>query len=170
MNVSVLGMDPTQIICLLGLLYGAIEDLRTKKIKNLTNILILIVGVLVALSPLSTTGWTDIFISIAYAFALTLPLFFLKVLGGGDVKLFVAVSPLITSSGILYCWVASLIWGSLFGLILIVLNGRLSTFFTNMKLIYFKVKPPEASLQKIPFSIALLFGYLTFILSLGVLK
>ncbi len=170
MNLNVLGMDPTQVICLAGLLYGAIEDLRTKKIKNTTNLAILAVGIIVALSPLSKTGWTDIFISVVYAFALMLPLFFLKVLGGGDVKLFVAVSPLITSSGILYCWVASLIWGSLFGIILIVLNGRLSTFATNMKLIYLKVKPPETSLQKIPFSIALLFGYLTFLLGSGVLK
>lgn len=168
MNFTFLGMDPTHLICSLALVYGAVEDLRTKKIKNSTNIAIFCIGLLISLSPLSSTGFFDALTAIGFAIAIMLPLFFLRVLGGGDVKLFVAVSPLITTSGILYSWCAAMIWGVLFGLTLTILNGRFKMFITNMKMISMKIRPVESSLQKIPFSIALVCGFFSFLIGKGV--
>jgi prepilin peptidase CpaA len=98
--------------------------------------------------------------SVAFFIALT-PLFFFGVLGAGDLKLLAVfcllTSPLISLSVLAY----SLFWGLLIGLLKLMFAGQLITFAQSLIL-----RNPQTSQQKIPFTVALLLGWLSY-LSLG---
>lgn len=149
---------------------GVIDDLRSRKIHNK---LILIIGGLSLVSVyalphdrdiLHTTLQTLIapWLAFGLAFILTLPLFGLKVWGGGDAKLFLAVSPLLIWPEIPIFLLTSLAWGAVLGLIRILLSGRMMQMFANLsQLILHRQPVNEQHLTKVPFSVALFFGFLS---------
>jgi Flp pilus assembly protein protease CpaA len=93
-------------------------------------------------------------------FALS-PLFFFGILGAGDVKL-MSVFCLLTSPSIsLSVFAYSLFWGLLMGVLKLTFSGHLVTFAQS-----FLLRNPQTSQQKIPYTIALLLGWLCY-LSVG---
>ncbi len=98
--------------------------------------------------------------SVAFFIALT-PLFFFGALGAGDLKLLAVfcllTSPLISTTVLAY----SLFWGLLIGLLKLMFAGQLTTFAQSLIL-----RNPQASQQKIPYTVAILLGWLSF-LSVG---
>lgn len=100
--------------------------------------------------------------SIAFFIALT-PLFFFGALGAGDIKLLAVfcllTSPLISLSVLAY----SLFWGLLMGLLKLMFAGQLMTFAQSLIL-----RTPQASQQKIPFTVAILLGWLSYLSAGGI--
>jgi Flp pilus assembly protein protease CpaA len=103
--------------------------------------------------------------SVAQRFLLSLivliflsPLVLLRALGGGDLKflsVFAFATNLHTTLSVL---IASLFWGLLIGIIRMALSGELLTFTQS-----FVLRNPQVKSQKIPYTFALLLGWLTFL-------
>lgn len=147
------------------LLAGAIDDLRSRRIHNSLVLTALIAAFLsVYLIPSSHVGiapWWSPLLSFGLAFLLALPLFGLKVWGGGDAKLFLAVSPLLLWSEIPIFLLMSLAWGVALGLIRALLSGKVHQMLVNLGQVILHRQPvSDKNLTKIPFSIALLFGFI----------
>ncbi len=147
------------ILAVLG--YSVWEDLRSRKIKNKTVLVSFAICSVMALvlGGLPALGWG--LVSVALALLAATPLFMAKVLGGGDVKIFAAVAVLMSAPEVVYTLLASLLWGALLGVLQAVLRGEGKALFHNVLAIFMRSKPQESQLHKIPYSVALLFGYLS---------
>jgi Flp pilus assembly protein protease CpaA len=137
------------------------QDLQERKVKNHTIVVLFIVGFVTAFFAEGASGLLNASMSLAVAFLAGLPLYLPRVLGGGDFKLLMALSPFLIWNQVLILVLSSLIWGSILGLFMVILKGKLKSFLANLKMIFLKAKPSEESLHKIPYSVALVFGYLT---------
>lgn len=151
----------------LGLLAGVIEDLRLRKVRNQVSVAVLTAGLIFVGVTEGGSGLITSLISMMTALACILPLYTLRALGGGDVKIFVAVSVLLSWKAVLITILSSMIWGSLLGVIQVILKGEFKQFASNIMGIFMRVKPAETSLHKVPFTVALMFGFLTSLVLTG---
>lgn len=145
------------------------DDLRRKKISNtlVVSLFAVAAAYLFFRGGLGNLG-TGL-LSGLLAFTMTLPLYMGKVLGGGDIKVFTAASLLMNWQVVCVTLLAAFIWGSLLGLLRTLLSGQAKNLFHNLfAIVAFKAKVQEDRLHKIPFSIALIFGYLSSFVYLGV--
>ena len=140
---------------------GVVDDLRSRKVHNWLAVLCIAIG-------LSTTfyfqGWYGLqtaALSIAVAIAVSLPLFMLKIVGGGDVKLFMAFASTVSWTATLMTGFYSLIWGAIFGLVQALMHKQASALFSNVMTLAIQRKSEGLTLHKIPFTVAILFGWLT---------
>ncbi|MBN2899299.1 MAG: prepilin peptidase [Clostridia bacterium] len=109
-----------------GVLGGAtFFDLKTKKIPNFYIIGLLILGVFFSIS-IKKVGCSENCLSLIPAFFIAYPLYYYRVLGAGDVKLFIAIKFYLT----LYYWLMlisiSLMVAAAFFLIRLLLIGELN--------------------------------------------
>lgn len=140
---------------------GVVDDLRTRKVHNWLAVLCLVVALA---SSFYFEGWYGLqtgLLSAAVAFAVSAPLFIFKIVGGGDVKLFVAFAASVSWTAALMTGFYSLIWGAIFGLIQALMQKQGIALFNNMMTLAIQRKSEGLSLHKIPFTVALLFGWLT---------
>jgi prepilin peptidase CpaA len=97
-------------------------DVATRRIPNA----LIVVGILCALALRSADGpaalWSGM-TGATVAFAIGLPLFALRAMGGGDVKLFAAVGAFLGPSLFLSAFVASAIVGGVLGLLYVLRRG-----------------------------------------------
>lgn len=97
-------------------------DVATRRIPNA----LVVVGILCALALRSAVGpaalWSGM-TGAALAFVIALPLFALRAMGGGDVKLFAAVGAFVGPSLFLPAFVASAIAGGVLGVVYAVRRG-----------------------------------------------
>jgi Flp pilus assembly protein protease CpaA len=143
------------------LVAGMVDDLRSRKVHNE---LILILLALVACSCFYFTGVEGLLTgtgAMLLALVLTIPLFAFRILGGGDVKLFavfaLAVNPLIMFWTLIY----SFVWGALFGVTRAALSSQLLAVVKNTTKIGQRQKVEAQHIHKIPYTFALLLGWLT---------
>ena len=145
------------------LLVAGIDDLRSRKIHN-KLILALLPLVLIALlfirGPL---GLLPAFTGMLAALVLGLPLTFLKVIGGGDFKLLIVFGMTLNAAAVFYSFLCTLPWALGLGLLKMALDKNLKDFAKNLKSLSRMKNPDHKNLHSIPFSIALIFGWLTFI-------
>lgn len=100
----------------------------------------------------------------AMAFILTLPLYMLRALGGGDVKIFAVFGFATNVDAVIFTFIASLLWGSLLGVIRAIFNKQGDVLFSNFIKILKMQKPEPHTLHKIPFTVALLAGWFSFLI------
>ncbi|PIS11228.1 MAG: hypothetical protein COT73_05110 [Bdellovibrio sp. CG10_big_fil_rev_8_21_14_0_10_47_8] len=157
LNINIL-----QIALAIGLLsFGVVGDLRSKKVPNQ---FVLISAGTAIIFVLVTQGLPGLLVSVLSLMAgaiLILPLYLMKAIGGGDLKLFLAVSLLMTWQGVLISVFGALVWGSLLGIFQVALKGEIKAFLHNLLALFQRVKLQETKTHKIPFTVALLLGYLT---------
>lgn len=146
------------------LLAGVGEDLRTKKVRNRT--VLICAGVALA-TVLLTSGAAALLWALASGFAaftVCLPLVLLGILGAGDMKLFVAFSFATQWTSVLTVFVAALVWGAVFGLLQSLIGGQGKNLFHNIfAIVTRRERIPTASLHTVPYTVALLFGWITFL-------
>lgn len=147
------------------LLIGIMDDLRSRKVHN--PLILFALGLSIACVLLNPNlQIIEALKSLAFAFALGLPLYCFRVIGGGDFKLMVAVAPLIPAPMIFYFFVWALFWGALLSLSTIILRGQWKAAFHNMvATLMHRRAVAEARLQKVPFTVAIFFGFLSIALS-----
>lgn len=143
------------------LIAGMVDDLRSRKVHNE---LVLTLLALVAGSCFYFTGFEGLMTgtgAMLLALVLTIPLFAFRILGGGDVKLFavfaLAVNPLIMFWTLIY----SFVWGALFGVTRAALSNQLLAVVKNTTKIGQRQKVEAQHIHKIPYTFALLLGWLT---------
>lgn len=125
------------VLIITQLTIAVITDVRCYKVKNLMIIIFLIAGGTFHISSISNH---DLYISILGLFApfiVLLPLYILKMLGAGDIKLFCSIGFLLGIKDVLY----SIMYSYLFGLVLAVFimltrdnfAARFKKFFIYLK-------------------------------------
>lgn len=145
-------------LLLLAALY---QDLKSQKVTNQLVVAAFVISIILVIMLDGFSGLWPAAGSFGTAILCMLPLYLLRAVGGGDLKLVLAVSPLITWNGMMTFVFASLIWGALLGIIRVALQGKGKQFAANLVAIVSRSKADSVSLSKIPFTVGLLFGFLT---------
>lgn len=143
-------------------------DLRTKKIPNWFLVSALVVSLMIWLSlalyqsvGLRIQDVLNLLSSFALAGVFGFLLWMGKVVGGGDAKLWIALSPVLIWTD-MFAWILlSLIWGGLFGLAYVVSKGTLVKFVQNIVFIGSRKPVQSEDLHRMPFTVGILLGYLS---------
>lgn len=155
------------IVALGSLTVAVVVDLRSRKIPNtlcLATFALSTLAIVYHLSQQSSPAWLEPLQSFGLATAIALLLFGFKVWGGGDAKMFMAISPLLLFAETPIYFLCCLVWGSILGLVSAALKARLGAMVTNLTVVLTHRKGIEQQhLVKVPFSVALLLGYMSLI-------
>lgn len=103
------------------------------------------------------------FLSASFLFLVLTPLFFMGALGAGDLKLLFVLCLLTEPTTTLWVLAYSLFWGLLIGITKLMLAGELLVFTQSLML-----NTPQVRSQKIPYTVALLLGWMTLVSTGGV--
>lgn len=95
------------------------------------------------------------------AFLITFPLFMIKALGGGDIKIFTAFGVAVSTNTTLAVFLYSLFWGSILGILMIVSQKGFRSFSANLFSIVTFKKASAQHLHKMPFAFALFCGWIS---------
>ena len=156
-------MAPINIVSALILTAGVFFDLKTRKINNrliLFCIPIALLAVALLEGPRAVL-WMSLPAGLT-ALSLGLALFYLNIIGGGDVKLFFALSLTLSPAGAFWSLFYAFPIGLVLGLLRIIFQGKFKNFLHNMAALLQRVRPDKSKLQTFPFSAALLLGWMTF--------
>lgn len=149
------------------LLAGVVDDLRTRKFHNwlfLTCAAIAFVTIFMLQGP---QGLIRSSVGFFAGFFMLLPLVLLKIIGAGDLKLMAAFGAATDWQAVMYVSVYALFWGALFGVIRIVVAKQAPAFARNIVQIALFRSTQGIETHKIPYTIALMFGWMTFALTGG---
>ncbi len=153
--------NPKVILAGLLLLAGVVVDLRSKKVPNR----LIIIGFVLALLTLAVVdgrgGIWPAFASLGAATLFAFPLYYLRAIGGGDLKLIWILSLLLNWNMTITMILASMVWGSLLGIFRVIVSGNGKLFLRNMLSILKKDRPADEKLSHVPFTVAIFFGFLT---------
>lgn len=147
------------------LIWAVVEDLRTKKFRNRTFLIYCALGLgllathslaVASPSPLLTGSMASL-----TALCFFLPLVLLKVLGSGDMKLMLSIGLLGEWNAVLEASVLALLWAAVFGLVQILTRGRVRDLIFNLKVLAISKSADGIDLNRIPFTVPLLLGWLT---------
>lgn len=145
------------------MMIGAAEDLRTRKITNGLNLSFLALAFLFQYWTQGFDGLQSAGLGALTALVLCTPLFLLRLFGGGDLKLLVAIGALIGVPNLILLLPLSLAWGAVFGLVRALAGGQLTAVGHNILAMVITRKPlPESAVLRIPFTIPILLGWITF--------
>ena len=146
------------------LLAASIDDLRSRKIHNWLVLTCMILAITLTFYNGGLDALQMGVLGCGAAILFLLPLVLMKALGAGDLKIMMAFGLATNWSITLNVVMYSLICGALLGLIRAFVAGQAKTMALNMISILRPGKEVESkNLQKIPFSIALLFGWMTYV-------
>lgn len=149
------------VLAILILTAGAVDDLRFRKVHNWIVVICFALALIVSFYLEGWFGVQTSLLSAAVALAASLPLFMLKIVGGGDVKLFVAFAASVSWTATLMTGFYGLVWGAIFGIVQILTQRQVMSLLHNMKTLAVERKSEGLALHKIPFTVALLIGWLT---------
>jgi prepilin peptidase CpaA len=156
-------LDASIIAPSLILLAGVVDDIRSRRVHNsLVLALIAIAGA----AQFLLFGWPGLqqgLIGAGAALLLMAPLVLSRVLGAGDMKLMVAFGFSTNASIVLTVILASLVWGALLGVLRAALGGQLKALMNSTVQVALRRKPAEITLHKIPYTVALAFGWLSYL-------
>lgn len=148
-------------VILAALSAAVYTDLRTRKVPNKLVLVFAIVSGLALIISDGRAGFSSSLAAIGTMLIFALPLYLMRAIGGGDFKLLFVFSILATWNGVITTVLASLVWGSVLGLAQSILAGQGKLLAQNMFAIVLRSKPSEQVLHKIPFTVAIFFGWLT---------
>ena len=143
------------------LVSAMVDDLRSKKIHN---ILIIVLFVIAVVSIIFLQGFSALFPAFGKLFValgLSASLFFLKVLGGGDVKLYSVLALVLSPRALILSLILGFVWGAILGVIKVILDKKAHLMFANLLSLFRFKKPSADTLHKFPFSIGLFLGWLS---------
>jgi prepilin peptidase CpaA len=130
-----LTLTVSQYVAAAVVLAACIPDLRTRRIPN-----VLTLGAACAAVAFHTavSGWSGLGSSAAgwaLGVALFLPIFLLRGMGAGDVKLLAAVGAWLGPGQVLWVALLTSVTGGVLGVIVALFHGYLSTMMANLKLL-----------------------------------
>lgn len=151
----------TLIIPTLILLAGVIDDLRSRKVHNRLVVTLMVIAMVSSFAMWGFHGVIFGLIAALVAVGIGVPLVIAGVIGAGDMKLMVAFGLATSWTAVLWVFIYSLIWGAALGVFRALLRGEGRVLLVStMSVAMFKKSSP-LPLQKIPYTVALFFGWLT---------
>lgn len=158
----------TLLVPTLILVAGVINDLWRKKVFNWISLtLIVVAGLYVAVFK-GLAAFPVALLGAGLALALTLVFVMAKIMGGGDMKLFIAFGLATDMTAVFYTFIFSFIWGALLGVIKAFLDGQGLDLLKNTLQVAVLKKQTNTELHRIPYTVALLFGWFTHLTLQGV--
>lgn len=157
----------TLIVPTLILVSGTITDLKSRKIYN--KLVLAALALAIAHSIYFFGLWSGLQQGLqgaGLALILTLPMVLVGVLGAGDMKLLFAFGFATSYTAAFNVVVYSFVWAAIFGVVYAVVSGQAKTIFSNIKLLLSGQKPEETKLNRIPFTVAMLLAWATYVMSL----
>lgn len=144
------------------LLGASFFDIKSRKVPNNFILGSLLVALLfiVFFSPLNKL---DALLSLATSLLITFPLWFIGALGAGDAKVFAVFGLLTNTQTVIQVFIFSIFIAALLGITKSILDGSALVFIENFKRIILFQKPESSALSKIPFTVALLLGWICFL-------
>lgn len=141
---------------------AALCDLRTRRIPNLIPLALAVAGAMLS----ARAGWPGLatFAGIgAGAILLGLPLFSLRLLGGGDIKLLAAACATLGTADLKVFLLATILCGGALGIAVAARHGRLRATFANVRTMALPVLSggplvPVTGGIKMPYGIAIFAG------------
>lgn len=149
------------ILATVILLAGVVDDLRSQKVHNKLIIFLFLLTVATLIYLSGPTSLIPSSISFALALAFSLPLVLVGVLGGGDMKLFAVFGLATNIPAVLGVAVYSLLWGALLGVVRALISGKFKTLVLSTTQLLWTKGGSSNSEFKIPYTVALFFGWLT---------
>ncbi len=121
---------------LVTLVWAAVVDVRTRKIRNVLTVALAVAGLTQSFFPAGTVTPGAAGTGLAVGFGLGLVLFLLGGLGGGDVKLLAAVGTWLGAMGVFQLTLAATIVAMVLVLVMAIKDGQLVRLFqSSMNLI-----------------------------------
>lgn len=167
---------PLKIALAVLVLAAAATDISRRVVPNALTVTGLICGFLL---NTSLHGWGGLKLSLfglIVGLALFLPLFLLRGMGGGDVKLMAAIGSMAGVTDTIIIFILTALFGGVLALLLLLWKGGLGRALRNTGLILGElvrlrvphVAHPELALEheksvKLPYAIAIALGTLTFL-------
>ncbi|HEV2292497.1 MAG TPA: A24 family peptidase [Tepidisphaeraceae bacterium] len=114
-----------------ALVWAALQDLHSRRIPNILTFALILCGIAQSFLTFGTVSPVQSLLGLATGFALTVALFAIGALGGGDVKLLAGVGAWLGPTLTLLIFSAAAIVGMLIVLTQALAQGRLTTLFRN---------------------------------------
>lgn len=155
-------------VVLLQLIFAVYWDLVTAKFPNKFFLIFTAFNFVLFIFLHGLSGLSVSVMSFGVAIILLAPIYFTKILGGGDVKLILAISPLLLMDEFITFLLMSFLWAGVFGLMKALLGGNLRSLLANTLFTAKKIRVAEESL---PFTVGILLGWCSYksILGLGLI-
>lgn len=151
------------------LVAGVVDDLRSRKFHNWLFLACAAFATVVLVVSDGPGAMLLGVLGFVAGFALLTPLVLMKIIGAGDMKLMAAFGIVAGWEAVLTVSVAALLWGALFGLLRTVLRGQFKSLASNMFSIVILKDRQGLQLQTMPYTVALLMGWLTHLVMTGVM-
>ena len=123
--------DPLRLLLAALVVTAGAWDLRSRRIPNALTIPALAAGIVLQWLLHGWAGLADAALGAAAALAITLPLFALRGLGGGDVKLMAAAGVMTGPRNFLVIFLLNALLGGIVALVLVMTRGRLVRTLRN---------------------------------------
>jgi len=107
-------------------------------------------------------------LTLGVAVLLLLPIYMIKMLGGGDIKLILAISPMLLLDEFIGFLAMTVVWAGVFGFLRSAVGGSLRSLLINT---LFLTKKVTVASERIPFTVGILLGWCSYksFMSLGFL-
>ncbi|MDO6678127.1 peptidase A24 [Shewanella sp. 10N.286.52.C2] len=156
-------------LCLAGLFFliAIASDLATQRIPNLLCLIAIFTGFAINGYYAQLNGLLLASFGFGLAFLMLFPVFVIRVLGAGDVKLMMGIGALMGPELLLWSILYGIVAGSITSLLLVVWRTGLAGLAKTLKRYwdciycktYFKPEMGEAAGQKVPYAPALAIGW-----------
>jgi len=128
-----------QLVLIVVVLIAAAFDVRTRRIPNWLVLTAILIGVALNTFLFGLSGLSTSLFGGAAAFAVYFPLFALRGMGAGDVKLMVGIGCIVGPSNWLAIFSLTAILGGLFAIFMLLQTGRLMYTLMNVWFIFTQV-------------------------------
>lgn len=145
----------------LAFVIGVANDLAARKVKNQLVILFAIISICLVFLLKGWSAMGPALLAFCLAGGMLLPLFAAGVLGAGDVKLTMALALAMGVSSVTETVILSFVWGAVLGIMVALFHGRLGQLLLATARLALRQQVAEAGLHRVPFTVALLLGWLS---------
>lgn len=154
------GLHLNILIPSLILVAAMVDDIWTRKVHNWLFLVCLCVAL--AYTLWQQNSWLDAGGGALTALLVTLPMVWIKALGAGDMKIFIAFGVATNSTVVLSVILFALVWGAFLGVIRSLLSKEGKALLQNVFALVKMQKPQLLKMHSIPFTVALFFGWISY--------
>ena len=173
-------LTPLLLLLLLLLVLAAVFDIRTHRIPNKLNLLILILGLSLQTWFLGLDGLTSGLLGLAVGLGMFIPFYLLGGFGAGDVKLMAVVGTFLGPQDTFLAAALTLFVGAVMGLLLLLLKRgfisfvkrhwlTLKTLLFTRKFVFYAPQPGDAAAIRFPYASAVAMGTLSALFWVGLM-
>lgn len=149
------------VVATILLIFALVDDLRSRKVHNILLLSLLPFVLAASVYFRGAEGSIVGFSALVGALLLTVPLFILGILGGGDVKLFAVFAFCVDPSSMFYTLIFSFVWGALFGVTRAALQKQLMALVRGTYRAATRQRVQIQEIHKFPYTFSLLLAWFT---------